>query len=238
MVSVLILEDEEYTRRYLGALVSEHPLVNHVYMASGGGTAIHLAGEHTPEIALLDIELGKDEELNGIEVARLITATSPTTQIVFITGYAKYALSSFLVHPYDFIVKPIRKDRVIQVISDLVKRVGMPKACPKMSIKTNDGTVFISLDEVYFVEKQGKRICMHCQSGIQETTAQLKDIENILPDNFKRVHKSFIINMNKLHRVRDLGNRSYEVTFAEYGRTALMSRYKFEEFKQMFSPSL
>ena len=145
MVSVLILEDEEYTQRYLGALVSEHPLVNHVYMASDGDTAIRLAGEHTPEIALFDIELGKDEELNGLEVAKLITTTSPTTQIVFITGYAKYALSSFLVHPYDFIVKPIRKDRVIQVISDLARRVGMRNAS-KVSIKTNDGTVFISLD--------------------------------------------------------------------------------------------
>ncbi len=57
MVSILLLEDEHYTRRFLKKLISENPFVDQVIDTSNGKEAISLAREHKPNIALLDIEL-------------------------------------------------------------------------------------------------------------------------------------------------------------------------------------
>ncbi|MTI85498.1 MAG: response regulator transcription factor [Firmicutes bacterium] len=134
MVNILLLEDEYYTRRFLKKLVSENNFVNRVIDTPCGKEAINLAKKHNPSIALLDIELAPEEELNGIQVAKTIYGFNPETYFVFITGYAQYAIESFAVHPYDYILKPVKKDKVDEIISSLagkVKKRMMLGAVPK-----------------------------------------------------------------------------------------------------------
>ena len=69
MVSILILEDEYYTREFLKGLAIKNPLVKRVIAVSSGSEAVKMAKEHLPDIALLDIELDIKEGINGIDVA-------------------------------------------------------------------------------------------------------------------------------------------------------------------------
>ena len=110
MVNILLLEDEHFTRRFLKKLVSENNFVNRVIDTPCGKEAINLARKYKPNIALLDIELAPEEELNGIQVAKTIYDFNPEIYFVFITGYTQYVIESFAVHPYDYILKPVNKN--------------------------------------------------------------------------------------------------------------------------------
>ncbi|TEB05790.1 Transcriptional regulatory protein YpdB [Pelotomaculum schinkii] len=240
MVSILLLEDEHYTRRFLKKLVSENPFVDQVIDTSSSQEAISLARQHKPSIVLLDIELAPEEELNGIQVAKNIYDFSSETYFVFITGYAQYAIESFAVHPYDYILKPVKKDRVNEVISSLadkVKRKQDAGSSPeKMMFKAGNEIFMIAPGEILFIEKRDKVSLIHTGGNVYRVQQTLGELEEKLGDNFSRVHRSFIVNLNKVSRIEEVSNRSYEIGFAGYGKTALMSRYKFKEYKHRFTP--
>ena len=81
MISVLILEDETYTRRFLVQLVYQSPLIDKVIDTPSGVEAVRLAKEYRPEIALLDIELEKEEKMDGIKTAKMINSINPETYL-------------------------------------------------------------------------------------------------------------------------------------------------------------
>ncbi|MBA1335364.1 MAG: Response regulator receiver protein [Firmicutes bacterium] len=241
MVSILILEDEYYTREYLKGLVAKNPLVSRVIDVSSGSEAVRAAKEHLPDIALLDIELDTGEGINGIDVARMIRGITPRTYFVFITGYAKYALDSFSVHPYDYILKPVKTERVMEVISTLAAKIlqdrDMDSGIDKITIRTGDEIIFLRAEEILFIERQGKQTLVHMINNIHEIDMFLNELEGILPPNFLRTHKSFIVNADKIKRIREVSRRSYEIEFYDYKRKAHMSRYKYKEYKELLFPS-
>jgi len=66
----------------------------------------------------------------------------------------------------------------------------------------------------------------------------LTNFEEMLGNNFLRVHQSFLINLSKVKMIKNLANRSFDIEFLGYNKKASMSRYKFEEFKEKFAPLL
>ena len=236
MVRVLLLEDEEYTLRFLQALIAEHPMVDSIYAATTARDAIKIANKFSPDVAFLDIELDPQSSINGMEVANVIRASNPDIKLVFVTGYTKYALDSFEVHPYDYIVKPVKKSRVLDAISSLGKSADLYKRS-RLSIKTGAGIHFIDPEEIFFMEKCGKTLIFHCSNGPIEAICTFGELEPLLPeDYFKRVHKSYIVNTKHIRSIKGIGNRSYEITFNGYQKTAYMSRQKYQEYKPLFSP--
>ncbi|MFA7215879.1 MAG: LytTR family DNA-binding domain-containing protein, partial [Bacillota bacterium] len=220
MVSILILEDEYYTREYLKGMATNNPIVKRVIAVSSGGEAVKMAKEHLPDIALLDIELDIKEGINGIDVAMMIQKITPQTHFVFITGYAKYALDSFSVHPYDYILKPVKTERVMEVISTLATKIlqdrDTDKAIDKITIRTGDEILFLRAGEILFIERQGKKTLVHTLNSIHETDMFLNELEGILPQSLQRTHKSFIVNTDKIKRIIEVSRRSYEIEFYDY----------------------
>ena len=237
MQTVLILEDEEYTLRFLKQLVSEHPQVSQVIGASNSKDAVRLSREYLPDLAFLDIELGEGEGWNGIEVAEAINSLSPQTKLVFVTGYERYALDVFQVHPYDYVLKPVNKDKIMNLITELSRKEKQNVGSDKLIIKVKNEILFIDYQEVFFVEKQGKRILIHSMSGVYETNGTLQELEDLLPPQFLKVHKSFIVNLNHINRIIDI-NRSYQIHFEGYEQAAFMSRKQYEQLRHHFTPSL
>lgn len=226
--------------RFLKKLVSENPLVDKVFDTPSGSEAISLAREHKPDIVLLDIELAPEEGLNGIQVAKNIYDFSPETYFVFITGYSQYAVDSFAVHPYDYIIKPVKKEKFTELISSLAGKIkrgnGVRNSPEKMMIKVKNEILMITPGDILFIEKQDKFNLIHTGSNVYKIHQTLVELEDKLGDSFLRVHKSFIANLDKISRIREVSSRSYEIFFDEYNKVALMSRYKFEEHKHRFTP--
>ncbi|MFZ7103431.1 MAG: LytR/AlgR family response regulator transcription factor [Peptococcaceae bacterium] len=241
MVNILLLEDEAYTRKFFKQLLLNNPLIANVYDTSSCREAVKLAEKHKPEIAMLDIELGAAEAMNGLEVAKIITSLLPETIFVFVTGYTKYAIDSFAVHPFDYIVKPVNKERISEVIVKIVNRLNNSVTSQKenkLTLKNKEETYFVKPGDVIFIERNSRDTLVHTKYGIYIVSENLNNLEKILGDNFLRVHQSFLINLEKIKMIKSLGNRSFDIEFLEYNKNASMSRYKFEEFKEKFAPLL
>lgn len=241
MINILLLEDEPYTRKFFKQLLISNPLTKNVYDTSSCKEAIELAKDYKPEIAMLDIELGANEAMNGLEVAKVISNLLPDTFFVFVTGYTKYAVDSFAVHPFDYIIKPVNKDRISEVIAKIAKRLNnsaISKKANVLTLKNKDETYFIHLRDIIFFERYSRDTLVHTKHGIFSINENLTDLETKLGDNFLRVHQSFLINLSKVKMIKNLSNRSYDIEFVGYNKKASLSRYKYDEFKEKFAPLL
>ncbi len=238
MVNILLLEDEAYTRKFFKQLLLNNPLVTNVYDTSSCKEAVKLAIKYKPNIAMLDIELGKTETMNGVEVAKIIFRLLPDINFVFVTGYTKYAVDSFVVHPYDYIIKPVNKERISEVISRIVSRLNKKLPSFKKNklilkgLKKTGEIYFIQPSDIIFIERYLRNTFVHTKYCIYTVNEDLNNLEKMLGNNFLRVHQSFLINLDKIRMIKRLSNRSYDIEFIGYNKKALISRYKYEKFKE------
>lgn len=233
METVLILEDEEYTLEFLELFVSKHPLVDKVIAVNNSHAAVTAAKNCLPRIALLDIELSPDDSYNGIQTAKMISNISPDTVCVFLTGYGKYALDAYTAHPYDYILKPIKKEKLTEIITEILsKKAG--KHTNRIMFKGKEGTIILNPHSIACIEKQNKKTLIYSDQNIYETSYNLGELENLLPEQFVRAHNSYIINLSRILMVKYTASRSYQVTFDNCPAVAWMSRKKYEECKQLF----
>lgn len=239
MFSVLLLEDEPDIRRCFKKLLSGNHFISRVIDTSSGTEAICLVEKHKPDAAFLNIKLAPEERLSGIAVAKKMLELNPDMFFVFITEYPQYAIDSFVVHPYDYILKPVKKIRIEETINNLAQEVKKKniaiKNLQKINIKTKEGIYIIRLDDIIFIEKQNRLNIIHTRTNIYEVHQTLRALMEKLGPNFLRVHQSFIANINRISNIRETSKRSYEIEFKDYDKVALMSRYKFKEHKHIFT---
>lgn len=234
MATVLILEDEEYTLEFLQLLVDKHPLVDKAIAVNNSQAAVTAAQNCLPQVALLDIELGPDDSFNGIQTAKVISRINPKTVIAFLTGYGKYALDAYSAHPYDYLLKPIQKEKVSDLLTEVISHSDRHLLNNRISIKVREGTIFLNPDSIRCIEKNGKKTSIHTVQKIYETGYNLTELENLLPEQFVRVHNSYIINLSHISMIKNTNSRSYQVTLENCPITAYMTRSKYKEFKHLF----
>ena len=174
-----------------------------------------------PQIIFMDIKLKND---NGIDVAKVIKRLNQNAVIIFISGYTEYFEDSFEADPVYFLIKPLKKD---------VFEKAMGKALNKISKKNNKFLLLrkkdvsrIFLDEIYYVESEGRKIHIHCQQGKTEYYDKLDILEEQLEGDFVRCHKSYLVNMKW---VRCVDHRS--ITLLD-GKQIPVSRNRLAQTKE------
>lgn len=233
MASILICEDDKSCLGMFCKLLEKNPLIDEIYKAGTGNEAVRIIKEKSPDILILDIDL---PDIDGIEVAKIACDLNPKVDIAFVTGFPDFAVESFVVHPYDYIVKPIDVDRFQDTVNKLALRIESDtlknklKVSGQFPLKTEDGIIFLNLDDIIFIEKDGKETIIHTRNGMHRCNYNLKNLESNLNENFYRVHKSYIVNITMIDMIRNMGE-SYVITFHDYDRTVLMSKSRFQLLK-------
>ncbi|MEN6350154.1 MAG: LytTR family DNA-binding domain-containing protein [Syntrophomonas sp.] len=235
MATVLVLEDEEYTLEFLELLVGKHPLVNKVIAVNNSQSAVTAAKDYLPQVALLDIELSPDDSFNGIQTAKMIAKISPDTVCVFLTGYGQYALDAYSAHPYDYVLKPIQKEKLVDLLTEIISDKNS-RLNGKVAIRTKEGVILLNPYSIACIEKKGKKTIVYADQDIYETGCNLNELESYLPEGFVRVHNSYIINISRILMLKYTNSRSYEVTFDNCPAIAYMNRKKYDEYKHLFAP--
>src|SRR5688500_19878929 len=115
-VKTLIVDDEPLARAHLRSLLRERSDVDVVGESGDGRSAIEQIRRLTPELVLLDIQM---PELDGLEVIREVGAAKMPA-VVFVTAYDEHALAAFEVHAFDYILKPVSRQRFTQAIDRVV----------------------------------------------------------------------------------------------------------------------
>jgi two-component system LytT family response regulator len=213
-VRALLVDDEPLARALLGELLAAHPEVEIVGEASNGFEAVKRVGELAPDLLFLDIQMPK---LSGFEVLELLGGEAPAT--VFVTAYDEFALQAFEVHAVDYLLKPVEPERLARALERVRERAAA--AAPAVDAEAlagaarppgrrldrvlfrEEGRVHVlPVERIDFVEAQddylsfaaaGKRLRK------QQTLAKLE--EQLDPQRFVRIHRSYLLNVERLARL-------------------------------------
>lgn len=215
----LIAEDEEPQRLKLAALLAElWPELSLVSQCEDGLDAIEALTSLRPEVVFLDIRM---PGLTGLEIAR---AASPGTHVVFTTAYDEYAVSAFEHGAIDYLLKPIKRERLEQTVVRLKERVGLANAPAigaildalqsRTSAQTNLGSIrwitgcaghvtkMFGIDEVLFFQAQDKYVRVATLGDEVQIRTPLRELADALdPEHFWRIHRSVIVRAAAIHRI-------------------------------------
>lgn len=117
-VSVLIVDDEAPAVRRLQRLLTDQPLARCVATAQNGEQALQLCRDWHPELVLLDVEM---PGLDGVSLARRLRGLEPPPAIVFVTAFEHYAVDAFDIEAIDYLVKPVRAERLEKALQRVIR---------------------------------------------------------------------------------------------------------------------
>ena len=217
----VIAEDEQPQRRKLVELLGEiWPELEIVAQCEDGLSALESVTSLQPAVAFLDIRM---PGLTGLEIAR---AASPGTHVVFTTAYDEYAVSAFDQGAIDYLLKPIKRERLEQCVARLKERVGshsansttigaildalqgrMPSRATLGSIRWITGSVgnitkMFAIEEVLFFQAQDKYVRVATVEDEVQIRTPLRELLAALdPEAFWRIHRSVIVRAAAIHRI-------------------------------------
>lgn len=232
LVRIIAADDESGVLFLLRSIINKLDGVQLVGMVKNTLDTLMLVKELKPDLALLDIQL---PDMKGIELAEKLRELKPDLYIVFITAHKDYYLEAFRLYAYDYILKPIDRERVITTIRRIQQTMQTPeKVLAKLAshlqtsrLCLNLGTerVFVNVSNICYLEKNERQTLIHCVNEQFKTRETLQDFEQRFGPGFFRSHKSYIINVERVDRVVNLpGSSYYEVKFKNYKGSALLSR--------------
>lgn len=207
----IIIDDEELARQRLIRLITPYDVFEVIAQASNGQEGLKLVEEHQPDVIFLDVEM---PVMNGFE---MLSKLKKQPKVIFTTAYDQYAIKAFEENSLDYLLKPVEKDRLDKCVAKLQamhKPMEMPlqqlleQLKPKKEIKTltvkiGDKILLIALNAIVAIEAEEKYVFLHTEDGSKHLTDfTLSNLEERLPENFCRIHRSTIINTEKIKEIR------------------------------------
>lgn len=156
------------------------------------------------DVLILDINLHSN--VTGLEIAETVRKTNKSCYIIFTTGYLEYALVAYKYKTFDYLCKPITVERleetVLRLFDDAI-------GAPKKYIRLDNKNTIINESEVQYIKRDGMKIIFHTDNRDYEVYSSFAKIQDKLPDNFVRCHKSFIANVNNITKLEPTSNLIY-----------------------------
>ena len=208
-MKLVIADDEPLARERLRSLLAEHADVEVVAEAENGLEALQACAEHHPDVLLLDIAM---PGVDGIETARHLAAFEPRPAVVFCTAYDVHALSAFEVAALDYLMKPIRAERLAAALDRVrlfVSARGAPqenadRAPPRAHLcaRLRGSLRLIPIEEVHYLQAEEKYVVVHHVHGEDLIEESLKSLEDEFGDRFLRIHRNCLVARHELVELR------------------------------------
>jgi two-component system LytT family response regulator len=246
----IIVDDEPAARRLMKNLLLEHrDIIDVIGEAGNGREAIEIIESLQPDLVFLDIQM---PDLTGFEV---IEKLQKKPNIIFTTAYEQYAIKAFETFSIDYLLKPIREERLEQSITkfknfgkldsgidlaglqQIIQQLKAPQKATALPIKTGDRIHLLRFENICYLESQDKYIFIFTTDGQKHLTDQsLALLEEKLPPQFFRVQKSYIINKEKIKEMHKHFNGRYLFIMDDRNSTRIISGRTYNEaIKEEFS---
>lgn len=152
-----------------------------------------LISQRKLDVLILDIDFGKNQK-NGMEFAKELRKLNKDFYLVFLSAHPRYMHMSFVNKTFDYLVKPIHPNAIL----DFVKRLKEEfEQTNKLFIQINK-SLSLRSDDILYIEKQGSKAYVYTSSSTYSVTKTLENLIKILPNNFIRCHRSYIVNKEKI----------------------------------------
>lgn len=198
--NILLVEDNYLNRRLFKNNLTQNGY--EVFEAKNTLEAISILKKETVHLAVLDINLGENEE-DGIALARQINEKFHIP-FIFLTAYenAEIIELALKTQPHSYLTKPFKIIDLITSIEIAIKQAAFnPKFKPTILVKDEDYNLHLPFDDILFIESEGNYLIFHTEKKIYKSRSTIKQVLEVLPANqFRQVHRAFVVNIQKIEK--------------------------------------
>ena len=206
MLNFVVCDDNENILNKLSKML-ESIFVNHnldaevVFKATDAKSILTFVNSNKTDVLFLDINLKSD--ITGLELAEKVRVSNKDCYIVFTTGHLEYAIVAYKLKTFDYLPKPITFERLEDTVVRLFEDIN---GLPKRYIKIDNKNTIIDENEINYIKRDGMKLVFHTDHRDYEAYTSFNKIQESLPNNFIRCHKSYVANINKVINVEPVSN--------------------------------
>jgi DNA-binding LytR/AlgR family response regulator len=222
-LEVLVVDDEEPALEDLAYLLRQHPRIGTVVTASDATDALRRLRDGRFAAVFLDIRM---PGLDGLELARVLSRFARPPGIIFVTAFEQHAVEAFELQAVDYLLKPVRPDR----LSDAIRRLdGVParrtaaddgdEDPSRIAVETGGVTRMVERESIRFVEASGDYVRLHTDDGEFLVRVPISTLEESWRDaGFVRAHRRYLVALRHISELRARSGGGYDLVVA--GRDA------------------
>ena len=253
-IRVLIVDDELLAREGIRVLAQRDPELEIIGECADGASALTAIREKSPDLVFLDIQM---PEMDGFDVLEKVGADK-IHAIIFVTAFDQYALKAFEVHALDYLLKPfddVRFEKALQQaksqieqreinklskkllalledrVSDREHRAQEKTYLHRLMIKLANRVLLLKVADIDWIEADGNYAKLHVGNKAHMLREKMHDLESQLdPDTFVRVHRSIIVNLDRIKELHPHFNGDYVIVLAD-GTQLRLSRSRREQLE-------
>lgn len=196
----LIVDDESLARTRLKTILADVGNDFNIIESNNGKDALNKCVDYAPEIVFLDIRM---PGMSGMEVAKHLTAFNNPPMVVFTTAYDEFALEAFEANAIDYLLKPIRRDRLELALekvrpldSDKVTSLNEPRH--NFALTAKGKIRLVPLDDVIYFRADNKLVRLRTTDGEHVISEVLNSLEEELGDKFIRIHRNALVSKSHI----------------------------------------
>ncbi|WP_456404114.1 LytR/AlgR family response regulator transcription factor [Thiolapillus sp.] len=194
-MKLLVVDDEALARQRLCGLIAElGESYTVVAEAANGEQAVAVCNEQAIDLVFMDIHM---PGMDGLEAAARISRQELPPALIFTTAYSEHALDAFEVHAVDYLLKPIRREKLqtaLEKATRLTRPLAQAEARPEtwLTSRYRGGVQRIALSDVYYFRADSKYVMVRHQGGESLLEDSLVSLEKRFPDELLRIHRSML----------------------------------------------
>nr|WKN36531.1 response regulator transcription factor [Tunicatimonas sp. TK19036] len=227
MIRCIAIDDEPLALDLVEDFVEKIPFLELVQSFSSALTALDTLQKETIDLLFLDIQM---PDISGLQ---FIKSLENPPKVIFTTAYANHAVEGFNVDAVDYLLKPFTFERFLKAANKAQQHIateqanpGMPPASSYMFVKSGYDMVKVAFNTVYYIEGLKDYVKIHTDEKTVIALLSMKSLEDTLPAQFFRVHRSYIINFDHLESVsrRSLLVAKTEIPLGDMYRESFMAK--------------
>jgi DNA-binding LytR/AlgR family response regulator len=208
LLRVLVVDDEAPALDELAYLLRSDSRVGSVQTARNAGEALKLLNDEQVDAIFCDIKM---PGLDGVELARVVSRFVQRPQIVFVTAYDEHAVDAFELQATDYVMKPVRTDRLAEAVRRVVSAGSSESGADDdetIPVELGGVTRFVRRSEVRYVEAHGDYARLHTAAGSHLVRTPLSVLEERWSSaGFARIHRSTLVALAHVDEVRVVDGR-------------------------------
>lgn len=199
-MKIAVCDDDKATREHIVSLIKEQEDSAEITTFANGEEMLQRGEDF--DITFLDVEM---QEVSGLDVARQIRqkqekAGQEKSIIIFVTGYDKYVYDAFDVSAFQYLIKPLKKERFFSVFGRAWKEASVMQEQKKkyLFVKSAGVQKKVYLKDICYIESANKKVIIHTKKGTMETYGKMEEWEQAAGRDFYRCHRCYLVNMEKI----------------------------------------
>lgn len=237
-LKVIIADDEPLAISNLKAKLAIYPNLEIVACFDNGDDTLQfLQSKPDIDLVFLDIQM---PGIKGIEILKQAAKASSMTKPLFIlvTAYERYAFPAFENLAFDYLLKPVSRQRLAQTLLDARTALDkqpqqpQPELNHKLTFKTGASAILLDDEEIILIEAAGNYMCIHTLNETVVIRETMKELLQRLPPQFIQVHRSTLLNLHHVHKIQP-HNNDYEFVMSDGKIVNASRRYKINWSEQL-----